>query len=54
MKEILYNVYGVKDGRKELVGTFREPADAHEAAMRWTMMFQAMQIEKVSKPKEKV
>jgi len=47
---VSYKVYGInREGKKELIGSYSEPFDAHEAAMRWTKMFQTMQIEKVSK-----
>ena len=47
---VLYKVYGIKkEGKKELIGSYSEPLDAHDAAMRWTRLFQSMQIEKVSK-----
>lgn len=48
-KEVYYSVYGIKrDGTRQLIGSYQDSLDAHDAAMRYTAMFQTMQIEKSS------
>lgn len=51
-KKILYNVYAIKNDKKELVATYSDASDAHAAAQRYNKFYTLIQIEKISQPKD--
>ncbi len=51
-KKILYNVYAIKNDKRELVATYSDASDAHAAAQRYNKFYTLIQIEKISQPKD--
>lgn len=51
-KKILYNVYAIKNDKKELVATYSDASDVHAAAQRYNKFYTLIQIEKISQPKD--
>lgn len=49
--QTMYEVYRFYHGTKELIGTYQDPHDAHDAAKRYDMPQAIIQIEKVSTSK---
>lgn len=47
-KQILYKVYRIYRGKKELIGSYSDPLDAHEAAKRYDLPQAYVQIVKVA------
>lgn len=52
--QIMYKVYRIYRGVKELIASYSDPHDAHEAAQRYNTPETIIQIEKTSQLKEKV
>lgn len=50
-KETYYCVYRIYRGVRELVGSYQDATDAHDAAKRYDAPYAIIQIEKSSKPK---
>lgn len=46
--QTLYKVYRIYRGAKELIGSYQDPHDAHDAAKKYDIPQAVIQIEKVS------
>lgn len=53
-KETWYKVYKIYRGIKELIGSYQEAEDAHEAAQRYNTPHTYITIEKTSKPHSEI
>ena len=53
-KKTWYKVYKIYHGIKELIGSYQEAEDAHDAAQRYNTPHTYITIEKTSKPYSEV